>query len=149
MNFYSGAKTQFEKGTRTEMCPSLFVWFCSTFCPIPCPIVLSILSDLLSDFKSDFFSPIFFSFFMSDLLSDLLVPFLVRFFVLFLVRIPVRFFYLIFCDLLSVSCRTFCLGLRPLVWSTNKGPPLDPPLNFSGIMTLNGTWFTLFPNHNH
>ena len=30
------------------------------------------------------------------------------------------------------------LDLRPLVWSTNKAPPVDPPLNFSGIMTLNG-----------
>ena len=29
----------------------------------------------------------------------------------------------------------FFLGLQPLVWSKNKGPPPDLPLNFSGIMT--------------
>ena len=33
------------------------------------------------------------------------------------------------------------LGLQPLVWSKSKAlpPPPDLPLDFSGIMTLNGT----------
>ena len=104
MNFYGGAKTQFEKGTRTEMCPSLFVWFCSPtfcpiFCPIPCPIVLSILSDLLSDFKSDFF------------FSDLLLLLYVWSFVRFTGPISCS----IFCPIFSAnSCPIF---LSDILWS--------------------------------
>ena len=121
MNFYGGTKTQFEKGTGTEMCPSIFVWFSSpTFCPIfypiPCPIVSSkFLIDLFRSFVR-FFSPIFWSHFLLDFLSYSSNSCLIfcaiscRIFVQFFVWSFVRYYC-------PISCRIFCPIFRTIFLS--------------------------------
>ena len=103
MNFYGGTKTQFEKGTGTEMCPSIFVWFSSpTFCPIfypiPCPIVSSkFLIDLSSDFFLRFSGPISCSSFCP----------IVRIPVWYFVRFPVGYLSNFLSDLLPILLSDF------------------------------------------
>ena len=121
MNFYGGTKTQFEKGTGTEMCPSIFVWissptFCPIFYPIPCPIVSSkFLIDLFRSFVR-FFSPIFWSHFLFDFLSYSSNSCLIfcaiscRIFVQFFVWSFVRYYC-------PISCRIFCPIFRPIFLS--------------------------------
>ena len=120
MNFYGGTKTQFENGTGTKMCPSLFACISSpTFCPIFCRFLAplsrrsfwSIFSDLSSDFFLRFSGPISCSIFcpivripvwyfvrfpvgyLSNFLSHLLSDIIVR----FLVEYFVRYFVLFSC----------------------------------------------------
>ena len=126
MNFYGGTKTQFEKGTGTEMCPSIFVWFSSpTFCPIfypiPCPIVSwKFLIDLFRSFVR-FFSPIFWSHFLFDFLSYSSNSCLI------FVRFPVGYLSNFLSDLLSdiivrflveYFVRYFVLFSCPVFWKT-------------------------------
>ena len=123
MNFYGGTKTQFEKGTGTEMCPSIFVWFSSpTFCPIfypiPCPIVSSkFLFDLFRSFVRFFF-------------SNLLLLLYVWSFVRFLVRFSGPISCSIFCPIFSTN---FCLIFCPI--SSRIFCPIFCPIFLSDFLS--------------
>ena len=115
MNFYGGAKTQFENETGTEMCPSLFAWissFVRFLVRLSCQSFSSIFVRFSCSIFSPIFSPIFFSFFMFDLLSDFLSDFLVP-------LISCSIFYLIFnTNFCLIFCAISCpIFVQFFVWS--------------------------------